>query len=235
MINTVLFDLDGTLLPVDYDTFTNAYFKSVIKKFALMGYDAELLKKAIWKGTGAMTENTGEASNREVFWQAFAEYFPGDTDRDEERFGDYYENEFQNLKSVCGVQPLAKEVVDLLKAGGVRRILATNPIFPDGAIKSRIRWAGLDPDDFEYITSYEYSSYCKPNPDYFREIVQCCNLEPEKCLMVGNSVSEDLAAEKAGMKVFLITDCLVNDNNEDYSSYPNGSFSDCISFIKGLL
>ncbi len=235
MINTVLFDLDGTLLPMDYDTFTNAYFKSVIKKFAPVGHDAELLKKVIWKGTGAMVGNTGEVSNEEVFWKTYADYFPEDVLKDKERFQDYYENEFQGLKSVCGVQPLAKEVIDLLKNSGVRRILATNPIFPEGAIKSRICWAGLDPDDFEYITSYEYSSYCKPNPDYFREIAQHCDLDPEKCLMVGNSVSEDMAAEEAGMKVFLITDCLVNEKNEDYSSYPNGSFSDCIRFIKELM
>ena len=38
---------------------------------------------------------------------------------------------------------------------GLRVALATNPIFPEAAIKSRIRWAGLEPEDFELYTTYE--------------------------------------------------------------------------------
>ena len=32
MIKNVLFDLDGTLLPMDMDEFTNGYFKFLVKK-----------------------------------------------------------------------------------------------------------------------------------------------------------------------------------------------------------
>lgn len=36
-ITTVLFDLDGTLLPMDNDEFTKGYFKLLAKKWFLMG------------------------------------------------------------------------------------------------------------------------------------------------------------------------------------------------------
>ena len=49
--------------------------------------------------------------------------------------------------------------------------------------------------------------------------------------MVGNDVSEDGAALKTGMKVFFLTDCIINKNNEDIASYPHGSFDELINYI----
>ena len=44
-----------------------------------------------------------------------------------------------------------------VKELGLRAVLATNPIFPAVATRSRIRWAGLEPEDFELCTTYENS------------------------------------------------------------------------------
>ena len=44
--------------------------------------------------------------------------------------------------------------------------------------------------------------------------------------MVGNDVEDDMIAEAIGMKVFLLTDCLINKDNKDISKYPQGSFDD---------
>lgn len=49
--------------------------------------------------------------------------------------------------------------------------------------------------------------------------------------MVGNDVSEDMVASKVGMKVFLLTDNLVNKTNEDISVFPQGSFEDLLKYI----
>ena len=49
--------------------------------------------------------------------------------------------------------------------------------------------------------------------------------------MVGNDVGEDMIAEKLGMKVFLLTDCIINKNNEDISRFPNGSFAELYKFF----
>ena len=109
------------------------------------------------------------------------------------------------------------------------------PIFLAAAMKFRIRWAGLQPEDFELYTTYENSCFCKPNPDYYRDILKKMNITAEECLMVGNDVTEDMVAKTLGMKVFLLTDCLINKNGKNIDDYPNGSFEQLTDFIKNLI
>ena len=97
--------------------------------------------------------------------------------------------------------------------------LATNPIFPSIATRKRISWTGLSYDDFSLVTTYENSSYCKPNLKYYEEILNKLGYKPEECLMVGNDVVEDMIAKKLGMKVFLLPNCLINKNNEVLKQY----------------
>ena len=58
--------------------------------------------------------------------------------------------------------------------------------------------------------------------------------EIQRRLMVGNDVAEDMIAEQLGMKLFLLTDCLINKNNADISRYPHGSFDELFNFIHAL-
>ena len=139
------------------------------------------------------------------------------------------------MKGVCGFEPMAAQIVGWLKKKGIRVVLATNPLFPSIATENRIRWAGLQPEDFEYFTTFENSHYCKPNPDYYREILEQLSLKPEECLMVGNDVREDMVTEQLGMKTFLLTDCLINKENIDISQYPNGGFAQLHTYLKELL
>ena len=234
-LKMVLFDLDGTLLPMDQDEFVNAYFSRLAKKLAPHGYDPKGLIASIWDGTKAMIKNTGEMTNEQVFWKRFCELMGEDAAKDEPLFADYYENEFDGVQDVCGFNAEAAPAVHAIKAMGLRVALATNPIFPSVATQKRIRWAGLQPSDFELFTTYENSCHCKPNPDYYRDILNKLDVRPEECLMVGNDVVEDMVAQTLGMKVFLLTDCLINKNGADISVFPNGSFRELITFIeKGL-
>ena len=142
--------------------------------------------------------------------------------------------EFQGAQAVCKQIPQSAEVIRLVKEKGLRVALATNPIFPAIATHKRVGWAGLSVDDFELITTYENSHSCKPNPAYYQEILKKLNVKAENCLMVGNDVTEDMVAETLGMKVFLLTDCIINKNNADISHYPSGSFDELITFIQNL-
>ena len=117
---------------------------------------------------------------------------------------------------------------------GLRTVLATNPLFPAIATHSRIRWAGLEPEDFSWVTTYENSSFCKPNPAYYREILDKLGLQPQECVMVGNDVGEDGAAAKLGLPVFLLTDCLIQKPGTDASQMPKGSFSDLKNWLETL-
>ena len=120
----------------------------------------------------------------------------------------------------------------MLRDKGIKLILATNPFFPAVATESRIRWAGLEPDDFILFTTYENSSYSKPNPDYFRDLMKRTGLDPKDCLMVGNDVDEDMVASETGMKVFLLDICLINRNDRDISRYPRGDFDALEVYLK---
>ena len=234
MIKTILFDLDGTLLPLDQDYFIQCYFKSMTKAMAAHGYEPETFMKVVLKGTAAMAMNDGSITNEEALWRSFNESYGRDTRCDEPLYVQFYENEFQKLQEVCGFHPMAAQLVRDLRKKGYGIILATNPMFPAIATHSRIRWAGLYPEDFDLVTTYENSSHSKPNVAYYRDILETMNLKPEECLMVGNDVDEDMIAETLGMKVFLLTDCLLNRKNKDISGYPQGSFPELAEYIRAL-
>ena len=233
-VTAILFDLDGTLLPMDQDDFTESYFSNLAAKAATKGYQPDALIDTVWAGTAAMVKNDGTKTNEAVFWELFAAKYSGDALNDIPFFEEFYRTDFQKAKELCGFAPMAKDIVHSLKARGLRVILATNPLFPAIATESRIRWAGLEPEDFELYTTYENSRHCKPNPEYYKDIMAELNLGPEECVMVGNDVTEDMIAETLGMGVFLLTDCLINKQNEDISKYPHGGFDELKVFLDGL-
>lgn len=228
----VFFDLDGTLLPMDQDEFMKEYFRLLTKKLAPFGYEPDKLVRSIMHGTAAMVNNNGSKTNETVFWEDFTRIYGENARSHETLFADFYEREFQQIKNVCGFNPKANEIVKRVREKGIPVALATNPVFPEIATVSRIRWAGLDPDDFEFYTTYENSTYCKPNIGYYRELHQKIGETAIRCTMIGNDVDEDMIAEQLGMKVFLLTDCLINKNNADISQFPNGNFDDLCAFLK---
>ncbi len=233
-ITTILFDLDGTLLPMDQDTFAKAYIKGLTAVADNAGYNPKTFSKIIYNGIVAMINNDGRKTNEDVFWDVLAATY-GESIRNHIRlFDKYYATDFQKIKDICGFAPQASELIKYVKEKGYRVALATNPLFPKVATESRIRWAGLQPKYFEIYTTYENSFHCKPNTAYYTDVMEQLGVNPEECLMVGNDVSEDMIAESLGMKVFLLTDCMINKNNSDISVYANGSFDELMKYINKL-
>lgn len=235
MIKVVLFDLDGTLLPMDQEVFVKAYFGAIAKRLSHRGYDAEKLISAIWAGTASMVKNDGKKTNEAVFWDKFAEIFGDAARADEPYFEEFYVEDFDKVKLSCGYNPKAAVTVAEIKSLGLRAALATNPIFPAIATRKRIAWAGLKPDDFELYTTYENSRHSKPSLEYYIDVINSLGVGAEECLMVGNDVSEDMVAEKLGMNVFLLTDCIINKEQKDITAYPHGSFAELLTYVKTLV
>ncbi|HHX12788.1 MAG TPA: HAD family hydrolase [Clostridiales bacterium] len=234
-MNTVIFDLDGTLLLMpDQEHFVMTYFKAMAMKLKPYGYPEEDLIKGIMAGTKAMLDNDGSINNRERFWQTFKAIFGQDAIKLESVMLDFYNKEFIAAKKTTTLEPLAKEIVQKLKAKGYQLVLGTNPLFPSVATYNRILWAGLSPDDFTHITSYENSSYCKPKLKYYKEILKAIGKEAEECIMVGNDVGEDMVVRHLGMDTFLLKNCLINRSDEDISEYKQGDFEDLLDFIDSL-
>lgn len=233
-ISTVLFDLDGTLLPMDQENFVKKYFGTISAKLAPYGYEPQKLIDCIWRGTAAMVMNDGSRKNEDVFWDVFAKIYGNNALKDKDIFDSYYTKDFLEARSVCGYAPMAAEIISELKKKGKRLVLATNPIFPAIATETRMKWAGISAEDFEFYTTYENSCYCKPNLKYYKDILERIGCSAEECLMVGNDVSEDMVAEELGMKVFLLTDCLINKKERDISKYPQGGFAELKEYIRNL-
>ncbi len=231
MIKAVFFDLDGTLLPIDQDLFVQYYFDMLAKKFAAFGYEPNKLINAIIHASKAMIKNNGSRTNEAVFWEDYVNSFGEQARSHAPLFIDFYSKEYQKIKDICGFHYLAAKIVRAQKEKGRRVILATNPVFPTIATESRIRWAGLEPEDFELITSYENFNYCKPNLNYYRELLRRMNLTAKDSVMVGNDVEEDMIADQLGMKVFLMTECLINQNDADISEFPQGDFKELQEYL----
>lgn len=231
MINTVLFDLDGTLLPMNQDKFLEGYFNVIASKFK--DHDVKTLLKSLQYGIKGMLLNDGSKTNEEAFWDTFYKLVPKDSSL-EDKFIEMYENEFQTLINYTNPSNLAKKIINTLKAKGYTIICATNPLFPKIATYSRIKWAGLNPNDFKYITTFENSKYAKPNLDYYKEIIEKNNLDRESCLMVGNDVSEDLCVKSLGLKTFLLTDNLINSLNVEIDTNWSGSMEELLEFVNNL-
>jgi len=237
MINTILFDLDGTLLLFSQAEFIDAYFSKLGTVFNRLGLDSGAAVKAVWTGTKAMLLNDGSRTNAECFWEEFAKC----TDLTDKRkkavesaCDDFYSNEFDSVKSVMIPTDISKRLVRSLQSRGYSIILATNPLFPACAVTTRLGWIGLEPDDFTLITHYSNSTYCKPNPGYYLEIFKKAGKAPEQCLMVGNNPVEDMSVGALGASTFLVTDCLENETGVDITAFRQGTLAELEASLASL-
>lgn len=207
-MQNILFDLDGTLLPMNQKKFVTFYLPLLAEKMKKYDISTNDLISAVWKGFYAMVANDGHQTNEDAFWEAFDAVTGWERTVVEPDVTDFYQNEFNQAVVSTDPTGMAAEIIHTLKEQGKKIYLATNPVFPECATMNRIKWAGLDASDFEAVTTYENSHYCKPNVKYFEEVLRDNHLNPKECLMVGNDVKEDLAAGQLGIKTWLVTDCL---------------------------
>ena len=70
MFKALLFDLDGTLLPLDLELFIQKYFEKLAPFFAHK-IEPEILIKELWTSTMSMLKNSGTLTNEEVFMASF--------------------------------------------------------------------------------------------------------------------------------------------------------------------
>ena len=234
-IRAILFDLDGTLLPQDQNAFIGAYFKGLIKTLLPLGADARALEAAVWHGTGAMIKNDGSKTNERAFFDTFESMCEVDMERFRALADDFYATGYKSLVEYTNPSPtLAKQAVEYAKKCGRAVVLATNPLFPEVAQNTRISFAGLSADDFDFVTSYEREIYSKPNPKYYLSIAERLGVEPCECLMIGNDEGEDMyAASSVGMNCYLIEDCMIPSEKHPWQG-ERGSFAGLVEKLKNL-
>lgn len=233
MLKTILFDLDGTLLPIDTDTFLRHYMKAIAAHAGHLVPPGQLVEQ-ILASTNEMIMNTDpNLTNADVFARDF---YPKVAKEEAELapiFEAFYQERFPALKSVCpGVPGLARQVAQTALARGYEIVLATNPVFPRMAIEERMRWIEIDDLDWRLVTVYEEMHACKPQPAYFQEILERIGRRPEECLMVGNDVQEDGVAAKLGMDLFYVTDYLIDRKGTALPADRSGSLADFLRWLE---
>ena len=228
-VKTILFDLDGTLLPMDLDIFIKKYFQALTRRFADK-MDPEKFIEDLNISTMAMIKSEdSKRTNQEIFIEDFFERVPLDKEEAMPEINEFYLTEFPKLKDKINLNLdnwKVKQLMDAVFASGYDVVIATNPIFPKEAIEERLRWIGLEDYDYKLVTSYEEMHFCKPNPKYFQEICDKIGAEPSECLMVGNDMEEDLPASLLGMKTFIVEDFVIDRETGKFNPDYRGSLED---------
>jgi FMN phosphatase YigB (HAD superfamily) len=229
----VFFDLDGTLLPMNMEEFAATYMEEMEKSGALKVLNHKDAGRVFGEALVYMMGEHGRPTNEDAFMTRLEELTGVKREAFMPELKRFYSDHFENVRRSTRTEPLARAVIDELKAKNYALVLATSPIFPQVATDMRIAWAGLTTEDFRYVTYYDNSRYVKPNLKYYEELLLETGFEAGECYMVGNSVEEDLCAKEIGFEVFFLTDYCVGDV-EKAPECASGSYRDLLKWAKSL-
>lgn len=203
-MQAVLFDLDGTLLDNDLGVFLPRYFQRLSGRVAGLIPPKEFIAH-LMAATEAMLANDGRDTNEAVFAEVFYPLIRRSRAEMEPIFLDFYRQDFPSLREYTRCRPEARMAVKAAFDRGYDVVIATNPLFPEIAIRQRLDWAGIGDFPYRLVTTYENSRACKPNLLYFRQILETIGRPADACLMVGNE-PVDLIAGALGCPTYLVED-----------------------------
>jgi FMN phosphatase YigB (HAD superfamily) len=201
----ILFDLDNTLIHFDEHRFFERYMRTLAPRFADL-WNFEDFQSRMLQSIQALLQNDGTRTNANRFLERFAEGSIASSQVLWDRFTAFYAAEFDGFRDMVEVQDHVASVLDELRKAGIRLVIASNPVWPMFVQEIRLGWAGLRNFPFDFITSIENMGFCKPNPDYYRQISERIGVPPGACLMAGNDPVNDLAAARIGMKTYLVNE-----------------------------
>jgi FMN phosphatase YigB (HAD superfamily) len=202
---TLLFDLDDTLLDTNIETFVPAYFQSLSEHLA-PHVSANVMLPALISGMRLMLDSDDSSRTlQDVFEDDFYGRLGIPKDDLIGVFEDYYDHIFPRLESKTDRRPDAAPLIDWAFSSGFRVAIATDPFFPRKATHHRLRWAGLDPGQFEVISTFENFHFSKTHSAYYAEMLGLLGWHEEPVLMIGNDVERDLVpAHRLGLKTYFI-------------------------------
>jgi len=202
---TLLLDLDDTLLNTNLDVFVPGYFQTIGAHLA-DHVAPETMLRALVNGMNVM--NTSE-DPAQTLMESFDAAFYGKIGIQKQElaavFDDFYDHVFPTLAEHTEKIDEAAALIDWALSRGYRVAIATDPLFPRKATYHRVRWAGIDPDRVELISTFEHFHFTKTNPAYYAEVLGRLGWPDGPVLMVGNDVDRDLApAHKLGLATYLV-------------------------------
>ena len=230
----ILFDLDGTLLQVDMRRYIPAYVQGLAATIADTVPHSEAGRTLLGLVHHLLQRDSGDESNNSWYLQHAAQTFGMTPQLLSERFATYFASGLTALDPLMSPTPAARRLAETCIAKGWKVVIATNPVFPQPVIDSRLRRAGLADLDLALVTTSDNSRRCKPNPAYFADIMARLDLNPEQCLMVGNDTGHDLAARQAGIATFLVDTWMIDRAGGDFVSDYRGNHATLQQFLENL-
>lgn len=204
MIKAVLLDMDNTLLLNPDTVFAQRFLQLWDDHFSTAGIDdaPKRLRRAL-RIMGY--KQRGNISNWAVIVREMGN---GDAETEIEPLLDrFYADVYPELASCIAPVDGAADLIYRLRESDYQVVIATNPLYPEKAIKQRMAWAGLPLDDdlYEFISSADTMHFSKPDPAYYGELLGRVGVEPDEALMVGDSLRNDIQpAQTVGLRTFHI-------------------------------
>jgi FMN phosphatase YigB (HAD superfamily) len=206
MSNTIkylLLDLDGTLIRFDLNTFIQQYLRLIQDNFSYLPF-AKSVPEWVLGGTGVMLNSIKTISNKDKFLHYFQEKSDLSESEIWEIFLHFYNTDYNKLEGITQPVEGARSFLKAAIEHNFILVLATQPVFPEIAIRKRLLWAGLQDIPFHLITHIENMYASKPHKQYFEQILKMLNTKSERCLMIGNDVDMDMAAKNSDIQTFYL-------------------------------
>jgi len=135
----------------------------------------------------------------------------------------FYESDFDSIRSISKSDRPMVQLMERAAEAGYQLILATQPVFPEQAVRSRLNWAGAAHLPWKMITHIGNMSVCKPSPAYFQYILEYLDCEASQCLMIGNDTAMDMPAVNIGIDTFFLKSAKEPDRYGTMITYVGGS------------
>ncbi|MCY3778822.1 MAG: HAD-IA family hydrolase [Chloroflexi bacterium] len=209
MIKGVLLDLDNTLLHNPDRQWVQAFRQGWDRHFAKcfgISRASDALRSAIGR-LNAKPESS--VTNAELILDTLVCEMPISREEISAALTSFYAGPYHGFRA--NTSPIARsaDLVEDLLNQGLLVAIATNPLFPEVATRARIVWAGLGDfiGEFAFITHSENMHFAKPDPAYFAEVVARVGVEPDECLVIGDSPTNDIAPASAlGIHTWRVSD-----------------------------
>jgi FMN phosphatase YigB (HAD superfamily) len=202
---TLLFDLDDTLLDTNMAAFIPAYFQGLAQHMGER-VSPSVMSRALVYGMNLMNESEDPIRTlQEVFESDFYPRLGVPKSELSDVLEDFYDRVFPSIGMHTQQRPEAVLLIEWAFSQGYRVAIATDPLFPRKATYHRLRWAGLDPERFELVSTFENFHFTKTHSAYYAEVLGQLGWPDGPVLMVGNDVQRDLfPANQLGLKTYFI-------------------------------